>query len=83
MRSTFGVLLQAFALLAGVALVWLPWMARNSLVHDSFSADGNAGSTLVGRAMRHMRASPSRTRTIQTPPASAPARSCAAVEAGS
>ena len=53
MRSTFGVLLQAFALLAGVALVWLPWMARNSLVHDSFSADGNAGSTLVGRAMRH------------------------------
>jgi hypothetical protein len=36
-----------------VAVVWLPWMARNKAVNDSFSADGNAGQTLVGRAMRH------------------------------
>jgi hypothetical protein len=28
-------------------------MARNKQVNDSFSADGNAGQTLVGRAMRH------------------------------
>jgi 4-amino-4-deoxy-L-arabinose transferase-like glycosyltransferase len=40
-------------LVAGVLLVWLPWMARNAIVHDSFSAEGNAGQTLVGRAMRH------------------------------
>jgi hypothetical protein len=40
-------------LLVGLALIWLPWMARNAVVHDSFSADGNAGQTLVGRAMRH------------------------------
>jgi len=48
-----SVLMPALALLVGLGLVWLPWMARNALVHDSFSADGNAGSTLVGRAMRH------------------------------
>jgi 4-amino-4-deoxy-L-arabinose transferase-like glycosyltransferase len=40
-------------LVAGILLVWLPWMARNSIVHGSFSAEGNAGQTLVGRAMRH------------------------------
>jgi hypothetical protein len=43
----------ALALVAGVAVVWVPWMARNKAVNDSFSADGNAGQTLVGRAMRH------------------------------
>ncbi len=41
--------------LAGLALVMLPWMARNWAVHGSFSAEGNAGQTLVGRAMRHDR----------------------------
>jgi 4-amino-4-deoxy-L-arabinose transferase-like glycosyltransferase len=46
---------RGLVLLAGVALVWLPWMARNAAVHGSFSADGNAGSTLVGRTMRHDR----------------------------
>jgi 4-amino-4-deoxy-L-arabinose transferase-like glycosyltransferase len=51
--SASGVLLQALALVAGVLLVWLPWMARNAVVHGSFSAEGNAGQTLVGRAMRH------------------------------
>jgi hypothetical protein len=45
--------LPAAALVAGVLLVWLPWSARNALVHGSFSAEGNAGQTLVGRAMRH------------------------------
>jgi 4-amino-4-deoxy-L-arabinose transferase-like glycosyltransferase len=44
---------QGLLLVAGVALVWLPWMARNAVVHESFSAEGNAGQTLVGRAMRH------------------------------
>lgn len=48
-----AVLLPSQALIAGVAVIWLPWMARNWLVNDSFSADGNAGQTLVGRAMRH------------------------------
>ncbi|MCC7367655.1 MAG: glycosyltransferase family 39 protein [Chloroflexi bacterium] len=41
------------ALIGGVALVWVPWMLRNAAVHGSFSAEGNAGQTLVGRAMRH------------------------------
>lgn len=41
--------------LAGLALVLLPWMARNWAVHGSFSAEGNAGQTLVGRTMRHDR----------------------------
>jgi len=45
----------ALALVAGVLLVWLPWSARNAQVHGSFSAEGNAGQTLVGRAMRHDR----------------------------
>jgi 4-amino-4-deoxy-L-arabinose transferase-like glycosyltransferase len=53
--SIASVVGWALALIAGVALVWLPWMARNALMHGSFSADGNAGSTLVGRAMRHDR----------------------------
>src|SRR5262249_50223011 len=47
------VVTPGLSLILGVVLVWLPWMARNATVHDSFSADGNAGSTLVGRAMRH------------------------------
>lgn len=46
---------RLLALGAGVLLVWLPWMARNWVVHGSFSAEGNAGQTLVGRAMRHDR----------------------------
>jgi hypothetical protein len=45
-------LVRAVALLAGLLLVWVPWMARNWLVHGSFSAEGDAGQTLVGRAMR-------------------------------
>jgi 4-amino-4-deoxy-L-arabinose transferase-like glycosyltransferase len=48
-------LLHAAALIVGVALVWVAWMARNAAVHGSFSAEGNAGQTLVGRAMRHDR----------------------------
>jgi len=48
-----AVLLPSLALIAGVAVIWLPWMARNWLVNDTFSADGNPGQTLVGRAMRH------------------------------
>ena len=52
-RLPIHIALQGVALIAGVALVWLPWMARNALVHSSFSAEGNAGQTLVGRAMRH------------------------------
>jgi hypothetical protein len=47
------VLPLALSLLLGVAVIWVPWMARNKLVNNSFSADGNAGQTLVGRAMRH------------------------------
>lgn len=43
------------ALAVAVLLVWLPWSSRNWLVHGSFSAEGNAGQTLVGRAMRHDR----------------------------
>jgi 4-amino-4-deoxy-L-arabinose transferase-like glycosyltransferase len=39
----------------GLALVLLPWMLRNALVHGSFSADGTGGQTLVGRTMRHDR----------------------------
>ncbi|HEX3244495.1 MAG TPA: glycosyltransferase family 39 protein [Chloroflexota bacterium] len=37
----------------GLALVTLPWMARNYFAHESFSADGSAGQTLVGRTLRH------------------------------
>jgi 4-amino-4-deoxy-L-arabinose transferase-like glycosyltransferase len=39
----------------GLALVLIPWMLRNALVHGSFSADGTGGQTLVGRTMRHDR----------------------------
>lgn len=39
--------------LTGLLLVLVPWMARNALVHDSFTPEGNPGQTLVGRAMRH------------------------------
>lgn len=39
----------------GLALVLVPWMTRNWAVHGSFSAEGNTGQTLVGRAMRHDR----------------------------
>jgi 4-amino-4-deoxy-L-arabinose transferase-like glycosyltransferase len=49
------LVLQAASLVVGVALIWVPWMARNAAVHGSFSAEGNAGQTLVGRAMRHDR----------------------------
>ena len=52
-RGYRRVLVHALWLVMGVALLWLPWMARNAAVHASFSADGNAGSTLVGRTMRH------------------------------
>ncbi|MFN8635093.1 MAG: glycosyltransferase family 39 protein [Chloroflexota bacterium] len=52
-RLLLRTVLAAIPLVAGVALVWLPWMARNASVHGNFSADGDAGSTLVGRAMRH------------------------------
>ncbi|MFN8526088.1 MAG: glycosyltransferase family 39 protein [Chloroflexota bacterium] len=38
-----------------IAVLLIPWMARNALVHGNFSADGNGGQTLVGRAMRHDR----------------------------
>jgi len=38
---------------AGVLVVWVGWMPRNWAVHGSFSAEGNAGQPLVGRAMRH------------------------------
>jgi hypothetical protein len=41
------------SVVAGVLLIWVGWMARNYAVHGSFSAEGNAGQTLVGRAMRH------------------------------
>ena len=41
--------------MAGVASSGCRWMARNAIVHGSFSAEGNAGQTLVGRAMRHDR----------------------------
>jgi hypothetical protein len=52
-RALRSAVWPALALIAGVAIIWLPWMARNYLVNNSFSADGNAGQTLVGRAMRH------------------------------
>jgi hypothetical protein len=37
----------------GLTLVLVPWMARNYAAHGSFSADGSAGQTLVGRTLRH------------------------------
>jgi hypothetical protein len=42
-------------LLAGVLVVWVGWTVRNGIVHGSYTAEGNAGQTLVGRAMRHDR----------------------------
>ncbi len=51
-RRVFPRLLPA---LAGVALLVVPWMARNAFVHGSFSPEGNPGQTLVGRTMRHDR----------------------------
>lgn len=39
--------------LLGAGLVVLPWMGRNLITHGSFSADGSAGQTLVGRTLRH------------------------------
>ena len=52
-RSLRRAVLRGLPAAAGLALVLLPWMGRNWLVHGSFSPDGNAGQTLVGRAMRH------------------------------
>lgn len=43
----------AVAILASATLIVLPWMARNVVTHGSFSADGSAGQTLVGRTLRH------------------------------
>ena len=78
------VLMQSSrAALAGLGLVWLPWMARNAAVHDSFSADGNAGSTLVGRAMRHDPGFAFENPTIRTPLGSGRARSCGPDAGGS
>src|SRR5206468_1054787 len=48
-----GTVLRALPIVAGVLLIWVGWMVRNWAVHGSFSAEGNAGQTLVGRAMRH------------------------------
>ena len=49
------VLPRALAALLGTAVVLVPWMSRNAVVHGSFSAEGNLGQTLVGRTMRHDR----------------------------
>ena len=54
-RSPVRAVRRGLPALAGLALVLLPWMTRNWVVHGSFSAEGNAGQTLVGRAMRHDR----------------------------
>ncbi len=50
-----GAFRRGLPALAGLALVLVPWMARNAVVHGSFSADGTGGQTLVGRTMRHDR----------------------------
>jgi hypothetical protein len=51
---SFGQTLRLSVVTAvGLALVLVPWMARNYAEHGSFSADGSAGQTLVGRTQRH------------------------------
>jgi hypothetical protein len=52
-RSLCQTLRLSVATVVGLALVLVPWMARNYAVHGSFSADGSAGQTLVGRTLRH------------------------------
>jgi dolichyl-phosphate-mannose-protein mannosyltransferase len=52
-RSLGETLRLSAIAVAGLALVTLPWMARNYFAHESFSADGSAGQTLVGRTLRH------------------------------
>ena len=54
-RSVRRAVVRGLPALAAVALVFVPWMFRNALIHGAFSADGNGGQTLVGRAMRHDR----------------------------
>jgi 4-amino-4-deoxy-L-arabinose transferase-like glycosyltransferase len=54
-RGLRRAVLRGLPALAGLALVMLPWMTRNAIVHGTFSAEGNAGQTLVGRTMRHDR----------------------------
>ncbi|MCC6176787.1 MAG: glycosyltransferase family 39 protein [Chloroflexi bacterium] len=46
---------RGLLLVLGVGMVWWGWSARNLAVHGTFSAEGNAGQTLVGRTMRHDR----------------------------
>jgi len=54
-RSVRRAIVRGLPALLGVALLFVPWMLRNAATHGSFSADGNGGQTLVGRAMRHDR----------------------------
>jgi hypothetical protein len=52
-RSPVQTLRTSALTVVGLVLVLVPWMARNYAEHDSFSADGSAGQTLVGRTLRH------------------------------
>jgi hypothetical protein len=52
-RVARGTVVRALPIVAGVLLIWVGWMFRNWMVQGTFSAEGNAGQTLVGRAMRH------------------------------
>ncbi|MFN0071866.1 MAG: glycosyltransferase family 39 protein [Chloroflexota bacterium] len=52
-RSVRSTVQMSVITLVTLAIVILPWMARNYLTHGSFSTDGSAGQTLVGRTLRH------------------------------
>lgn len=52
-RSVRATVSISLVTVSTMALVLVPWMWRNLQVHGSFSADGSAGQTLVGRTLRH------------------------------
>src|SRR5215203_4443738 len=52
-RSLADTVRMSVTTIVGLAIVALPWMTRNYLEHGSFSTDGSAGQTLVGRTLRH------------------------------